>query len=81
MTLSGIITETEESKRQDLTLRHCAGHNVGSEPKMAQVPKDRVPTSGRTAATSQINPGADTSQDGRRCSTRFDLEISNLQVE
>jgi hypothetical protein len=39
MMLSGIITETEESKRQDMTLHHYAGHSVGSEPEVAQVPK------------------------------------------
>jgi hypothetical protein len=29
--------ETEESKRQDVTLQHCAGHSVGSELETAQV--------------------------------------------
>jgi hypothetical protein len=78
MTLSGIITETEESKRQDMALRHCAGHSVGSKPEAAQVPRDHVPASGRVAAASQINPGAGTSRDGQRRSARLGLKINDL---
>jgi hypothetical protein len=65
MIFSGIITETEESKRQDMTLRHCAGRSVGSEPEVAQVPRGHVPASGRLAAASWIGLGAGTSRDGR----------------
>jgi hypothetical protein len=75
-----IVAMTPKSKRRDIALRHCVGRSVGSEPEVAQVPKDRVPTSGRTAVASRINPEAGTSRDGWRCSMRFDLEISNLQV-
>jgi hypothetical protein len=78
MTLSGIITETEESKRQDMAPRHCAGHSVGSEPKAAQVLRDRVSASGRVVAASQINPRAGMSQDDRRRSARLDLKIDDL---
>jgi hypothetical protein len=60
-----IITETEESKRQDITLRHYAGRSVGSEPEVVQVPSGRVPASGCMAAASRIDPGAGTSRDGR----------------
>jgi hypothetical protein len=65
MMFSGIITETEESKRQDRTLQHCAGRNVGSEPEAAQVPRGRVPASGRMADAIRIGFGAGMSRDGQ----------------
>jgi hypothetical protein len=65
MMFSGIITETEEYKRQDMTLQHCAGRSVGLEPEAAQVPRGRVPASGRMAVASRIGLGAGTSRDGR----------------
>jgi hypothetical protein len=54
MTFSGIITETEESKRQDRTMLRCAGRSMGSEPEAAQVPRGGVPARGRSAIASQI---------------------------
>jgi hypothetical protein len=80
MTLSGIITETEESMGQDMTLQHCASHSVGSEPEVAQVPRDRVPTSGRAAAASRINPRAGMSRDGRWRAARLNLKIDDFQA-
>jgi hypothetical protein len=80
MTFSGIITETEESKRQDMTLQHCAGRSVGSEPKVAQLPRGRVPVSGRMVVASRIGLGAGTSRDGRRHSTRLDLRNNNFRA-
>jgi hypothetical protein len=59
-----IITGTEESKRQDIALRHYAGRSVGSEPEVVQVPRGRVLASSRGAAQSRTGPGADTFQDG-----------------
>jgi hypothetical protein len=65
MTREVIVVLIPESKRQDTTLHHCAGHSVGSEPEAAQVPRGRVPASGHAATASQIDPGASMSQDGR----------------
>jgi hypothetical protein len=80
MTFSGIIMETEESKRQDMTLRHSASRSVGLEPKVAQVPRDCVPASDRVAAASQINPGAGTSREGRWRAARLNLKIDDFQA-
>jgi hypothetical protein len=60
-----IVVMTPKSKRQDMTLRHCAGRSVGSELEAAQVPRDRVSASGRMAVASQIGLEAGTSRDGR----------------
>jgi hypothetical protein len=80
MTSSGIITETEESKGQDMTLLRCTGYSVGSGPEAAQVPRGRAPARGRAMVTSRIGVGAGASQDSRRSSARPDLKISNLQA-
>jgi hypothetical protein len=70
-----------KSKRRDVTLRHYAGGgSVGLEPEAAQVPRGRVPASGRVAAASRINPGAGTSRDGRSRSRRLDLKIDDHQA-
>jgi hypothetical protein len=80
MTFYGIIMETEESGQQDITLHRCAGRSMGSEPEAVQVPRGCVPASSRMAATGRINPGAGMSQDGRRHSTKLNLEIGNLRA-
>jgi hypothetical protein len=64
MTREVIVVVTPKSKRQDRTLQHCAGRSVGSKPEVAQVPRGRVPASGRMADASRIRFGAGTSRDG-----------------
>jgi hypothetical protein len=72
--------EPKESKRQDMTLQHCAGRNVGLGPKAAQVPRGRAPAGGYIAIASQIGLGAGTSQDGRWSSARLDFKTDNFQA-
>jgi hypothetical protein len=65
VTSSGIITETEESERQDKTLLRCAGCSVKSKPEAAQVLRSRAPAHGCAMVTSRIGVGTGTSRDSR----------------
>jgi hypothetical protein len=80
VTSSRIITETEESKRQDRTVLRRAGYSAGSGPEAAQVPRGHALARGCTTVTSRIDVGTGASRDSQRSPARFDLEISNFQT-
>jgi hypothetical protein len=65
MKTRGVVVVTLKSKRRDITLRHCTGRSVGSEPEATQVSRGRAPASGRMVAASRISRGAGMSRDGR----------------